>query len=459
MLGYLQRIGKALMLPIAVLPAAALLLRLDLLNIPVMAQAGEAIFQNLPLLFALGIAIGLSKDGSGAAALSGAVGYYVFTFVATAMDKDINMGVLAGFIVGMTVGPLYNRFYEIKLPEWLAFFGGKRFVPIITSFTMLLLGVLFGYIWPPIQEVINSVGEWIIGAGAAGVGVYGVLNRLLIPIGLHHVINTLVWFVFGEYNGATGDLHRFFAGDPEAGIFMTGFFPVMMFGLPAAALAMIAAAKKEKRKLVTGMLVGLGFTSFLTGVTEPLEFTFMFLSPLLYVVHALLMGSSMAVTYLLGTLSGFSFSGSALDFFMNWGKATKPGLILLVGVGYGVIYFVIFYFLIKLFNLKTPGREDDDEEDLFDQSTETGSAQPPTKEGKYQALAAGYMVALGGKDNIAAIDNCVTRLRMQVKDMSKVDDSQLKKLGAKGVIKLTKTDIQVIVGTDVEFVANEMKRL
>lgn len=455
MLGYLQRIGKALMLPIAVLPAAALLLRLgqdDLLDIPVMAQAGDAIFANLALLFAIGIAIGLSKDGSGAAALSGAVGYLIFVNVTKAIDESINMGVLAGFITGLIVGPVYNRFYKIKLPDWLAFFGGRRFVPIMTALIMLLLGILFGYIWPPIQEGINALGEWIIGAGALGVGVYGFLNRLLIPIGLHHVINSLVWFVFGEYNGATGDLHRFFAGDPNAGIFMTGFFPVMMFGLPAAALAMIAAAKKEKRKLVTGMLLGVGLTSFLTGVTEPIEFLFMFLSPLLYFIHAILMGTSMALTYVLGIKDGFGFSGSALDFFLNWGIATKPALLIVVGLGYGVIYYFLFYFLIKKFNLKTPGREDEDEEDVADISASS------TDE-KYRNLAVGYLEGMGGKENITSIDNCVTRLRMKVKDMSKVDEAKLKRTGAKGVMKLSNTDLQVIVGTDVEFVADELKKL
>ncbi|MBA4538341.1 PTS transporter subunit EIIC [Bacillus aquiflavi] len=458
MLGFLQRIGKSLMLPIAVLPAAALLLRLgqeDLLNIPVMAEAGNALFENLALLFAIGIAIGLSKDGSGAAALSGAVGYLVLTYALAAIDQDINMNVLGGIITGIIVGLLYNRFHNVKLPDWLGFFGGKRFVPIITSFTMLILALIFGVIWPPIQDFIHSIGEWIVNAGAAGVGVYGFLNRLLIPVGLHHVLNTLVWFVFGEFNGVTGDLNRFFAGDPSAGIFMTGFFPIMMFGLPAAALAMIAAAKKEKRKVVSGMLIGLGLTSFLTGVTEPIEFTFLFLSPLLYVIHALLMGSSMALTYVLGIRDGFGFSGSAIDYALNLGIATKPLLLIPIGVAYGVIYFLLFYFLIKKLDLKTPGREDDEEEAVIDQEVATSLE----KENKYNRLAVGYLEALGGKENIVNIDNCVTRLRMKVKNMENINEAQLKKLGARGVMKLSSTDLQVIIGTDVEFIANEMRKL
>ncbi|MBA2873280.1 PTS system N-acetylglucosamine-specific IIC component [Anoxybacillus caldiproteolyticus] len=453
MLGFLQRLGKALMLPIAVLPAAGLLLRLgqpDLLDIPFIAATGDAVFSNLPLLFAIGVAVGFAKDGNGAAALAGAVGYFVLTKGATAINKDINMAVLGGILSGVVAGLLYNRYHNIKLPDWLGFFGGKRFVPIVTSLVMLVLALIFGYVWPPIQDGINAVGKWIIGAGALGVGIFGFLNRLLIPIGLHHVLNNLVWFVFGEFNGKTGDLGRFFAGDPSAGIFMAGFFPIMMFGLPAAALAMIAAAKKERRKEIAGALIGVAFTSFLTGITEPIEFLFMFLSPLLYFIHAILTGLSLAIATMLGIHHGFSFSAGAIDYFLNLGIAQRPYLLLVQGIIYGIIYFVVFYFLIKKLDLKTPGREDEGEE------MENRTVQ---SEGKYENLAAKYMEALGGKDNVAQIDNCVTRLRLKVNDMSKINESELKQLGAKGVIRLNQTDLQVVVGTDVEFVANEMKKL
>jgi PTS system N-acetylglucosamine-specific IIC component len=455
MLGFLQRLGKALMLPIAVLPAAGLLLRLgqpDLLNIPFIAATGDAVFSNLPLLFAIGVAVGFAKDGNGAAALAGTIGYFVLTKGTAAINKDINMAVLGGILSGVVAGLLYNRYHNIKLPDWLGFFGGKRFVPIITSFVMLVLALIFGYVWPPIQDGINAVGKWIVGAGALGVGIFGFLNRLLIPIGLHHVLNNLVWFVFGEFNGKTGDLGRFFAGDPSAGIFMAGFFPIMMFGLPAAAFAMIAAAKKERRKAVAGALIGAAFTSFLTGVTEPIEFLFMFLSPLLYFVHAVLTGLSLAIATMLGIHHGFSFSAGAIDYFLNWGIAQKPYLLLVQGIIYGVIYFVIFYFLIKKFDLKTPGREDEIEGEF----TDSGVAQSSTK---YEELAVQYIDALGGKDNVTQIDNCVTRLRLKVNDMSKVNENELKRLGAKGVIRLNQTDLQVVVGTDVEFVANEMKKI
>ncbi|WP_445612608.1 N-acetylglucosamine-specific PTS transporter subunit IIBC [Geobacillus sp. YF-1] len=454
MLGFLQRLGKALMLPIAVLPAAGLLLRLgkpDLLDIPFIAAAGDAVFSNLALIFAIGVAIGFAKDGNGAAALAGAIGYFVLTKGAAAIDKDINMSVLGGIISGVIAGLLYNRYHDIKLPDWLGFFGGRRFVPIVTSLVMLVLALVFGYIWPPIQDGINAVGHWIVGAGAVGVGIFGFLNRLLIPVGLHHVLNSFVWFVFGEYNGKTGDLSRFFAGDPDAGIFMAGFFPVMMFGLPAAALAMIAAAKKERRKAVAGALLGVALTSFLTGITEPIEFLFMFLSPLLYVVHAVLTGLSLAVATALDIHHGFTFSAGAIDFFLNYGIAKKPYLLIVQGLIYAVIYFVVFYFLITKLDLKTPGREDDVEGEF----TDSGAAQSGVK---YEDLAANYIEALGGKDNLIQIDNCVTRLRLKVNDMSKVNEAELKRLGAKGVLRLNQTDLQVIVGTDVEFLANAMRK-
>lgn len=441
------------MLPIAVLPAAALLLRLgqpDLLDIPFMAQAGDAIFANLALLFALGIAVGLSKDGSGAAALAGVIGYFVLTKGAVALDKTIDMGVLGGIVAGIVAGLLYNRFSDIKLPEWLGFFAGKRFVPIITSVVMLAIAGLFGVIWPPIQDQINNIGEWLTGAGALGAGIFGFLNRMLIPLGLHHILNSLVWFVFGEFNGATGDLNRFFKGDPTAGTFMTGFFPVMMFGLPAAALAMVAAAKKEKRKLVSGMLIGLAFTSFLTGITEPIEFLFMFIAPVLYIVHALLTGISMGLAVMLDIHHGFGFSAGAIDYFLNFGIAQKPLLLGGIGLIYAATYFALFYWLIKALNLKTPGREDDETDD---------EEAVVLSDDKHVNMAAHFIEGLGGKENLVEIDNCATRLRLQVKDSGAVNEGQLKKNGARGVMKVAKTSVQVIVGTEVEFVANAMKQL
>ncbi|HEY8391723.1 MAG TPA: PTS transporter subunit EIIC, partial [Capillibacterium sp.] len=307
-LGKLQRLGKALMTPVAVLPAAGLLMRLgaaDVLNLGWMAAAGNAIFENLALLFAVGIAIGLADENNGVAGLAAAVGYFVLTKVAATFNAGINMGVLAGIIAGILAAYLYNKYKAIRLPDFLGFFGGKRFVPIVTSFYTLILGVIAGFVWPYIQNYISSFGNTIATSGAIGGFFFGFLNRLLIPFGLHHVLNSFTWFQFGEFVDATGkvitgDLYRFFAGDPTAGTFMTGFFPIMMFGLPAACLAMIATAKPENRKSVAGMLLGMAFTSFLTGITEPIEFLFMFLAPVLYILHALLSGISLAVTTALG---------------------------------------------------------------------------------------------------------------------------------------------------------------
>lgn len=458
MLGFLQKIGKSLMLPIAIMPAAALLLRLgqdDFLGIPFISAAGNAVFGHLALLFAIGVAIGFSRDGSGAAALAGAVGYFVLTEGAAAINEEINMGVLGGIIAGVIAGLLYNRYHTIKLPDWLGFFGGKRFVPIVTSLVMLVLAFVFGYVWIFVQHFIDNIGEWIIGAGAAGVGVFGFLNRMLIPLGLHHILNTLVWFEFGEFTNAAGevikgDLWRFLAKDPSAGMFMTGFFPIMMFGLPAAAFAMVAAAKKERRKAMMGVFAGLALTSFLTGITEPIEFLFMFLSPVLYVIHAILTGSAMSITYLLDIHHGFGFSAGAIDYFLNFGIAQKPLLLAGVGLIYALLYFMIFYYLIIKLDLKTPGREDGVEGEFEESGALTGS---------YGDLAKAYAEALGGRGNLLEVDNCVTRLRLKVKDTSIINEVELKRLGAKGVLKLSGQDLQIVVGTDVEFLANELKKM
>ncbi|NLU52330.1 MAG: PTS transporter subunit EIIC [Clostridiaceae bacterium] len=450
--GKVQKLGKALMLPVAVMPVAALLLRLgadDVLNIPFIMQAGAAIFDNLAILFAIGIALGLAKDNHGAAALSGAVAYFVLTKGTAVINEDINMGVLAGIITGIVAGLTYNRFHATKLPDFLGFFGGRRFVPIITSFITLILALIFGYIWPPIQSVIDAVGNWTIRSGAAGVFTYGFLNRLLIPTGLHHVINNIVWFVFGEFNGATGDLSRFFAGDPNAGIFMAGFFPMMMFGLPAAAIAMIKTAKPHNRKAVAGALLGVAFTSFLTGITEPIEFMFMFLAPVLYITHAVLTGISLAVCYFLNIKHGFGFSAGAIDYFLNMKLATNGWLIIPVGLVFFVIYYFLFVLIIEKLNLPTPGRLDE----------EAGNADEIIAEKGITGLAKEYIARLGGKENIVELDACITRLRMTVNDSSIIKDDELKALGASGVLRPNKRNLQVVVGTKAELIADEIKKL
>ncbi|OCS87252.1 N-acetylglucosamine-specific PTS transporter subunit IIBC [Caryophanon latum] len=458
MLAFLQKIGKSLMFPIATLPAAALLVRLgadDMLGWSVMATAGDTILGNLPLIFAIGIAMGFAFDGSGGAALAGAIAYLVLTAVLGSIDETIKMNVFGGVIAGVIAGLLYNRFYNVKFPEWLSFFGGRRFVPIITAVVMMFVGWAFGYVWPFVQNWIDAAGNWAIDNGNYGVGLYGFLNRLLIPLGLHHVINTIVWFDFGSFTAADGsvvkgEINRFLKGDPTAGPFLSGFFPIMMFGLPAACLAMYAAAKKEKKKLVAGMLLSIALTAFLTGVTEPIEFTFMFLSPILYGVHALLTGASLAIANALGIHHGFGFSAGLIDYVLNFGIAQKPLLIIPLGLAFAAVYFVIFYFLIVKFDLKTPGREDD--EDDIDSVTIEGSDDEVLEAKAYNSIE-----ALGGVANIKQIDYCTTRLRLTLGDTAIIDEKRLKNYGARGVMKLSKTNAQVVIGTSVEFLAEAMK--
>lgn len=460
-LGFFQRLGRSLQLPIAVLPVAALLLRFgqpDLLNISFIAQAGGSIFDNLALIFAIGVAATWSKDNAGSAALAGAVGYFILTKAMVTINPAINMGVLAGIITGLVGGAVYNRWSGIKLPEFLSFFGGKRFVPIATGFFCLILAAIFGYIWPPVQNAIHAGGEWIVSMGAVGSGIFGFVNRLLIPTGLHQVLNTIAWFQIGEFTNAAGtifhgDINRFYAGDGTAGMFMSGFFPIMMFGLPGAALAMYFAAPKERRPMVGGMLLSVALTAFLTGVTEPLEFLFMFLAPLLYLVHAILTGISLFVATLLGIHAGFSFSAGAIDYVLmyNLPAASKNVWMLVVmGLVAFAVYFVLFSIIIRAFNLKTPGREDASDDIVAPE------ANSNTDEG-LRALSRSYIGAIGGSDNLTGIDACITRLRLSVKDSSKVLDASCKRLGASGVVKLNKQTVQVIVGSKAEAIADGMR--
>ena len=390
----MQRIGRSLMLPVAVLPAAALLVRLgndDMLGRPefpafltkiasFMAAGGNAILDNMALLFAVGIAIGFAKKSDGSTALAAVTGYLVFqrvlaTFtdpnqpkVETAVEgkvvmveKAVNAGVLGGVVMGIVVALLYQRFYRTKLPDWAGFFGGRRLVPILSAFAGLIIGVVFGYIWPVLGAGLHNLGEWLVGSGAVGAGIFGVANRALIPVGMHHLLNSFPWLQAGEYEGKHGDISRFLAGDPTAGQFMTGFFPIMMFALPAACLAIVHCARPERRKIVGGMMLSLALTSFVTGVTEPIEFTFMFIAPVLYAIHAVLTGVSMALTWALGMKDGFGFSAGAIDFALNLGIATNPWGLALVGLCFAAVYYVVFRFAITKFNLPTPGRESDEE--------------------------------------------------------------------------------------------------
>lgn len=467
---FLVRLGKALMLPIAVLPIAGLLLRLgqpDLLNIAFISQAGGAVFTNLPIIFAIGVAVGFAEENHGAAALAAFVGYVILTATLKTLDPSINMDILGGIITGAVAGCLYNKYKNIALPPYLAFFGGKRFVPIVTGAVCLLLACVFYFVWPPIGHGISAFGNWTISSGSIGLFFYGLANRLLIPLGLHHILNNLVWFQFGDFatvqNGVStlvhGDLTRFFAGDPTAGTFMAGFFPVMMFGLPAACLAMIKAADTARKKATAGLLLSMALTSFLTGITEPIEFSFMFLAFPLYVLHAVLTGLSLVIMNLLQVKLGFTFSAGLFDYLLSYGLGTNGWRLLPVGLVYGVLYYFVFYYAITKWNLLTPGRE-------TVVTSQTEPAQEPESTPAIQQpqtnapLSRGekYIQALGGRDNILSLDACATRLRLEVKDSAKVDANTLKQLGARGVVNGGSGIVQVVIGPAADLLSDEIKK-
>ncbi|APX67686.1 PTS N-acetyl-D-glucosamine transporter [Sphingomonas sp. LK11] len=468
----IQSLGRALMLPIAVLPVAGLLLRLgqpDMLNIAFMANAGNAIFDNLGLLFAVGVATAFARDGNGAAALAGITCYLVTikgaetlivppSGTGAGLAKDIAATVEAawrtksvhrfdvpvGIVAGLIGGNFYNRFATIKMPEYLAFFGGRRFVPIISGIAGLGLAALLGVAFGPVNAGIDAMSQGIVQAGGLGLFAFGVLNRLLVVTGLHHILNTVAYFVVGDYQGKTGDLTRFFAGDPTAGAFMSGFFPVMMFGLPAACLAMYHEALPERKKAVGGMLFSLALMSFLTGVTEPIEFSFMFLAPVLYAFHAVLTGLSEALMNALGVRLGYTFSAGLFDYVINFGKATKPLMLLPIGAAYALIYYAVFRFAIRRWNLQTPGREVE-----------------AAAEGEATEIAGGrgasFVAAMGGSTNLSEIAACTTRLRLIVVDPAQVDEPALKRLGARGILRPSASGVQVVLGPIADAVAMEMR--
>ncbi len=495
-LGSLQSVGRSLMLPIAVLPAAALLLRLgqdDILQLvglhqaqlPWLSAAGNTVFTNLPMIFAVGIAIGLTSD-AGSAALAALIGYLVFNSVFDTIipqvngqpDPNITMGVMGGLLVGLVTAGLYRRFHDIRLPDFLAFFGGRRFVPIITALVMLILGLIFGWIWPWLNSGVNAAGNWVVSLGALGTGIYGFLNRLLIPLGLHHILNFIVWQQIGSYtlpNGTVvhGDLNRYFAGDPTAGNFMAGFFPIMMFGLPAACLAMVRHARYPR--VAAGILLSAAFASLVTGVTEPVEYAFIFIAPQLFLVHAILTGTSLAVCTLLNIRIGFGFSAGLIDYLLNFSKSntSNAGLLLLVGVAYGIIYYFVFSFFIKTFNLATPGRGDAKAGISADwilpesqrgpkpsasRSANANGATMVATEDADDVLAAQVLEALGGKQNVESIEGCITRLRLFIRNPEVIDDARLKAVGAAGVVKRGKV-VQVVLGTQSDRIAERIKRL
>jgi PTS system N-acetylglucosamine-specific IIC component len=477
---FLQRLGKSIMLPVAVLPVAAILSGISWWisdggaspNIfsAFLGAAGGALLDNMALLFAVGIAIGMARKSDGTSALAGLVSWLVvttllkpetvalYTGVADVNEVDpaflkVN-NVFIGIICGLIGAFCYNRFKDTKLPDALSFFSGKRSVAIVTAAMSLVVAIGLYFVWPWVYGGLVVFGEWIVTLGPFGTGIYGFLNRLLIPVGLHHALNSVFWFDVAGIN----DLNNFLSGEGTYGVtgqYMTGFFPIMMFGLPGAALAMYLTAKTTRKKLAYGILFAGAVSSFFVGVTEPLEFSFMFLAPVLYLVHALFTGISMAISQILPVRMGFGFSAGFVDLVLNWQNpmAQNPWIIPIMGVFWFFVYFGVFYFFIKRFNLKTPGREDDD---ILGEGTEFDTH---SKDDAYNMTAVRFIDALGGKANITDLDNCATRLRMEIADVSQVDDVALKRAGAAGTMKTGGNSVQVIYGTNVQFVKDAMERV
>lgn len=488
MMKYLQKLGKALMLPVAVLPICGLLMGIGYALCPAAMQggdikglipliglflvkAGAALIDNMALLFVIGVGVGLSKDNDGTGGVAALASWLMITtllntgFVTTIMpaiaenanktlafDKIVNpfIGILAG-IIGSTC---YNKFKDTKLPDWLSFFSGKRCVAIVAGVVSILVSVVLLFVWPLVFGVLIALGEGIVKLGGVGAGLYAFFNRLLIPTGLHHALNNVFWF---DTIGL-GDLTNFWGGKTSAdvswslGMYMSGFFPCMMFGIPGAALAMVKCAKPAKKKAAIGILASAAICAFICGVTEPFEFAFMFLAPVLYVIYALLYGIFTMITVALGFRAGFSFSAGAMDllFSSSLPAAAKTWLIIPLGIAAFIVFYIVFYFAIKKWDLKTPGREDDDVE---------AEKKAVLTNNDYTAVAKTILEGCGGKDNIASIDNCITRLRLEVKDITQVDDKKIKSAGVAGVMKPGKNSVQVIIGTKVQFVADEFSKL
>lgn len=484
MMKYFQRLGKSLMLPVACLPVCGILMGVGYILAPAamagevagytaggamytiglfMIKAGDALISNMAWLFAIGVAVGMSDDGDGAAGLSGIVSFLMITTllssatVAALTGKEADpafakiQNQFIGIIAGLIGSTCYNKFKSTKLPDALAFFSGKRAVAIVTAvFSIATSAVLF-VIWPVVYGILVSVGKTFLGWGAVGAGVYAFFNRLLIPFGLHHALNSVFWFDVAGID----DLHNFWGNTGvfgETGMYMTGFFPFMMFGLPAACLAMYHTAKSGKKKEVYGLFASAAFCSFFTGVTEPIEFAFMFMAPGLYVVHALLAGITAGITVALPIRAGFSFSGGAIDMVLSsfTPLAQNPWFLIPVGLVVGVIYYLVFRFVITALKLKTPGREDDDME---------AEKRVVLSDDNFTEVARIVLEGLGGKTNIKSLDNCITRLRLEINDYTKVDEKKIKSAGVAGIMRPSKTSVQVIIGTKVQFVADEMKKM
>ena len=485
---FLQKLGKALMLPVAVLPICGILMGIGYYLCPATMQGGEvegiknligfflvkagsALIENMAILFAIGVGVGMSEKNDGTGGIAALASWLMITTllstgvvttlipsIADNATKTLAFNKIANPFIGILSGVIgsscYNKFKNTKLPNWLAFFSGKRCVAIIAGLVSIIVSAILLFVWPLLFGALVALGDAVAGMGVVGAGIYAFLNRLLIPTGLHHALNNVFWF---DTIGL-GDLQHFWAGETSAdvtwslGMYMSGFFPCMMFGIPGAALAMIQCAKPAKKKIAIGLVASAAVCSFVCGVTEPFEFGFMFLAPGLYVIYALLYGIFTIVTVALGFRAGFSFSAGATDllFSSTLPAAQKTVLIIPLGIAAFVVFYFVFLFAIKKFDLKTPGREDDDLEE--EKNVQLASDD-------YTEIAKKILAGCGGKGNIVSIDNCVTRLRLEVRDMTAVNDKAIKAAGVAGVIKPGKTSVQVIVGTKVQFVADAFSKL
>ena len=486
---FLQKLGKALMLPVAVLPICGILMGIGYYLCPATMQGGEvegiknligfflvkagsALIENMAILFAIGIGVGMSEKNDGTGGIAALASWLMITTllstgvvttlipsIADNATKTLAFNKIANPFIGILSGVIgsscYNKFKNTKLPDWLAFFSGKRCVAIIAGLVSIVVSAVLLFVWPLLFGALVTLGDAVAGMGVVGAGIYAFLNRLLIPTGLHHALNNVFWF---DTIGL-GDLQHFWAGETSAdvtwslGMYMSGFFPCMMFGIPGAALAMIQCAKPAKKKVAIGLVASAAVCSFVCGVTEPFEFGFMFLAPGLYVVYALLYGIFTIITVALGFRAGFSFSAGATDllFSSTLPAAQKTLLIIPLGIAAFVVFYFVFLFAIKKFDLKTPGREDDDDLEA-EKKVQLASDN-------YTEIAKKILAGCGGKGNIVSIDNCVTRLRLEVRDMTAVNDKAIKAAGVAGVIKPGKTSVQIIVGTKVQFVADAFSKL
>jgi len=476
MMKYLQKLGKSLMLPVACLPAASILMGIGYWMDPTgwgansvaaafLIKAGSALIDHMGILFAIGVGVGMSDDNDGTAGLAGLVSWLMITTLlstkAVAMFKGIDPAAVSpafgkietqfiGILSGLIGASCYNRFKGTKLPDALGFFSGKRSVAIVTAGASIVASIILFFIWPFVYGALVTFGKSIISTGAIGAGIYAFCNRLLIPTGLHHALNSVFWFDVAGIN----DIANFWSPNGTKGVtgmYLTGFFPVMMFGLPAGALAMYHTAKDKKKKVVYGLLLAGAISSFFTGVTEPLEFAFMFLAPGLYLIHAGLTGISVAVCAMLPVRAGFNFSAGFVDWFLSFKApmAENGFMIIPIGLVFAIIYYIIFRFAIIKFNLKTPGREDDESEEIGVKLSNND----------YTQIATIILEGVGGKENVVSVDNCVTRLRLEIKDQAFVDEKIIRSAGVSGVIRPGKTSLQVIVGTQVQFVADEFKKI